>query len=99
MTPAVLDRPGALFADSAPGAERTAGAERAAISGPAPAAERLGDGRMTLEERLNAALHEARTNGSAECPVCHGPMTCAGDGGEGAAAVVADCGGCGSQLT
>ena len=28
-------------------------------------------GRVTLEERLNSVLHEARTNGSAECPLCH----------------------------
>ena len=25
-------------------------------------------GRVTLEERLNSVLHEARTNGSTECP-------------------------------
>jgi hypothetical protein len=31
-------------------------------------------GRVTLEERLNAILHEARTNGSSECPVCHARM-------------------------
>jgi hypothetical protein len=58
-------------------------------------AERLGGGRVTLEERLNAALREARTNGSGECPVCQASMTFASAGtGSGAA-----CGGCGAELT
>jgi hypothetical protein len=58
-------------------------------------AERLGGGRVTLEERLNAALHEARANGTTECPVCHARMTGAGEGaGSGAA-----CSGCGSKLS
>ena len=57
-------------------------------------AERLGGGRVTLEERLNAALHEVRTNGSTECPVCQARMTFSNAGrGHGAA-----CGGCGSEL-
>ena len=47
--------------------------------------------RVTLEERLNSALHGARTSGSTECPVCRSRMTLA-DGG-------ADCGGCGSRLS
>ena len=34
----------------------------------------VGGGRVTLEERLNAVLHEARTNGSTECPLCHARM-------------------------
>jgi hypothetical protein len=42
-------------------------------------------------ERLNAALHEARTNGSTECPVCQSRMTLAGGGGA--------CGGCDSRLS
>ena len=71
MTPAVLDRPAARFA------------------------ERLGGGRVTLEDRLNAAFHEARANGSTECPVCQARMTFAGAStGSGAA-----CGGCGSELS
>jgi hypothetical protein len=82
VTPAVLDRPASPFA------ERTAGAERAA--GP------IGGGRATLEERLNAVLHEARRNGSTECPVCHARMTLtiAGARHDGV-----ECGGCGSRLT
>ena len=57
-------------------------------------AEQLGGGRVTLQERLNAALHEARTNGSTECPVCQAGMTLTGAGaGSGAA-----CGGCGAEL-
>jgi hypothetical protein len=72
MTPAVLDRPGALFeADTAPPG-----------------------GRLTLEERLNAVLHAARTNGSAECPVCHARMTSTRAGAASAA-----CGGCGTRLS
>jgi tRNA(Ile2) C34 agmatinyltransferase TiaS len=45
----------------------------------------------TLEELLTLALQEARTNGSAECPVCDARMTstCAG----------AECAGCGSRLS
>ena len=82
MTPAVLDRPASRFA------ERSG-------AGPAAGVARLGGGRVTLEERLNAALHEARTNGSTECPVCQSRMTFAGAGaGSGAA-----CGGCGSELS
>jgi hypothetical protein len=46
---------------------------------------------VTLVERLNAALHEARTNGSTECPVCQSRMTLAGGGGA--------CGGCDSRLS
>jgi transcription initiation factor IIE alpha subunit len=58
-------------------------------------AERLGGGRVTLEERLNAALHEVRANGSTECPVCQARMTfAAASAGSGAA-----CSGCGSKLS
>jgi hypothetical protein len=81
MTPAVLDRPASRFA------ERSG-------SGPTAGAERLSGGRVTLEERLNAALHEARTNGSTECPVCQAGMTFSSAGGAPGAA----CGGCGSEL-
>jgi hypothetical protein len=35
------------------------------------------DGGLTLEELLNSALHEARTSGSTECPVCHARMSIA----------------------
>jgi hypothetical protein len=48
-------------------------------------------GRVTLEERLNSVLHEARTNGSTECPLCHARMTRTHDS--------AECGGCGSRLS
>ena len=75
MTPALLDRPASLLADPAAAAGH---------AGPA------GGGRMTLEERLNAVLHEARTNGSAECPVCHSGMTYTRAG--------AQCGGCGARV-
>ena len=50
-------------------------------------------GRGTLEERLNAVLREARTNGSTECPLCHArmaPKSVASD---------AACDGCGSRLS
>jgi len=88
VTPAVLDRPASPFADrSGEGAERPG-------HGPTAAAERIGGGRVTLEERLNAALREARANGSTECPVCQARMTFASAGGGHSAA----CGGCGSRL-
>jgi hypothetical protein len=48
-------------------------------------------GRVTLEERLNAILHEARTNGSSECPVCHARMA--------PAQAEAACERCGSRLS
>jgi hypothetical protein len=48
-------------------------------------------GRVTLEERLNSILHEARTNGSSECPLCHARMA--------ATPAEAACGSCGSQLS
>ncbi len=60
--------------------------------------DRPGRRPVTLEERLSAALHEARANGSAECPVCHARMTpvpAARTGAERAA----ECGGCGSRLS
>ena len=72
MTPAVLNRPGSLFGDSAP-------------AGP------FGRRRLTLEERLDGALHAARTNGSTECPVCDARITSTRAG--------AECGGCGARLT
>jgi hypothetical protein len=88
VTPAVLDRPLSLCKE--PGA----------AGGTAGAAERLGNGRVTLEDRLNAALHGAHMNGSTECPVCQARMTpapaLASGGAEPAGAA---CGGCGSQLS
>jgi len=77
VTPALLDRPASMLADPATAAGH---------AGPA------GGGRMTLEERLNAVLHEARGNGSTECPVCHARMAPT-------SAAAAACGGCGSELT
>ncbi|HMJ95329.1 MAG TPA: hypothetical protein VK486_05725 [Thermoleophilaceae bacterium] len=53
-------------------------------------------GRVTLEERLNSVLHEARTSGSTECPVCHARMKRTPAGATQAAA---ECGGCGSRLS
>jgi hypothetical protein len=101
MTPALLDRPASLFAD--PGA-----AERAADTGRAADTERatrlragagpIEGGRVTLEERLNSVLHEARTNGSTECPTCHARMART-SAAAGAAPAGAECGGCGSRLT
>jgi hypothetical protein len=59
-------------------------------------------GRVTLEDRLNSVLHEARTNGSAECPLCHARVrpTAAGAAAAGAATPAsAECDGCGSRLS
>ena len=65
-------------------------------------------GRVTLEERLNSVLHEARTNGSAECPLCHARVRPAAGGATAAGAATsagaatpasAECDGCGSRLS
>ena len=61
------------------------------------------DGGLTLEELLNSALKDARTNGSTECPVCHARMsigrTPCTRAREGEDAFAAECGGCGSRLS
>ena len=68
------------------------------------------DGGLTLEELLNSALQEARTNGSTECPVCRSrmsiertPSTRAREADDALTCeaeddFVAECGGCGSRL-
>ena len=59
-------------------------------------------GRVTLEERLNSVLHEARTNGSAECPLCHArvrPTATAPQRPARASPASAECDGCGSRLS
>jgi hypothetical protein len=58
------------------------------------AERRVLDAGPTLEELLDSAFHEALTNGSTECPVCHASMTSARAG-----AREAVCGGCGSKLS
>jgi hypothetical protein len=83
MTGAVLDRPRA-----APG-RRPCGDERPGGEHPVPG------GRVTLAELLTATLHETRTNGSAECPVCHARMTPA----PARDAAAAECASCGSRLS
>ena len=55
----------------------------------------LGGGRVTLEERLNSVLHAVRTNGSAECPICHARMTPA----PARDAAAAECANCGTRLS
>jgi hypothetical protein len=100
VTPAVLDRPASLFAERA--APDGRGVDGRGADGRAAAPGRLSGGRVTLEERLNAALHEALTNGSTECPVCHaGMMPTPTRTSPDANAVPggAECGGCGSRLT
>jgi len=61
------------------------------------------DGGGTLEELLSSALREARTNGSTECPVCHGTVTLsradAREAGAAGPAPAAECGACGSRLS
>jgi hypothetical protein len=65
----------------------------AVLDRPTSFGERTGfhGGGVTLEERLDAALHGARTNGSTECPVCDARMTSTRAG--------AECGGCGARLS
>ena len=99
MTGAVLDRPGSLFADAAGRAHGPVDAARPA------GARHAADGRVTLEQLLNSTLHEARTNGSTECPVCRARMNARTtstrarmEGGAGEA-VTAECGTCGSRLS
>lgn len=75
----------------------------AVLDRPAPlfgdrAAGTVGGGRITLEERLSAVLHEARTNGSTECPLCHARMAPT-PASAGPAAPAAECAGCGSRLS
>jgi ribosomal protein L37AE/L43A len=79
VTPALLDRPTSPFVGPSARSTDAAGA--------------VGGGRMTLEERLNSVLHEARTNGSTDCPICHAHMT------REAATPSAACGDCGSHLS
>ena len=61
------------------------------------------DGGLTLEELLNSALKDARTNGSTECPVCHARMSIARTSStrarEAEGDLAAECGGCGSRLS
>jgi hypothetical protein len=77
----------------------------AVLDSPAPLfADRVSgavsDGRVTLEERLNSVLHEARTNGSSECPLCHARVAPTSVGAEcGATPAGAECTGCGSSLS
>jgi hypothetical protein len=59
----------------------------------------LPGGGVTLEERLNSVLDEARTNGSSECPVCHARVTPTLGGHSGATPARAACGGCGSRVS
>jgi DnaJ-class molecular chaperone len=49
----------------------------------------VGGGRLTLEQRLDGVWEGLRTDGAAECPVCHGRMEGPGP---------ARCRDCGSKL-
>ena len=49
-----------------------------------------GGGRTTLERRLESAWEGLHAAGAVECPVCHGYMTPAHEGGR--------CGDCGATL-
>jgi len=50
----------------------------------------VGGGRLTLEQRLDSVWEGLRTDGMAECPVCHGRMEGSGP---------ACCRDCGSELS
>ena len=77
----------------------------AVLDRPRPCAERLGScdgGRSRSRSCLNAALDEARANGSTECPVCHARMTSTrarARARRATRAAGAECGGCGSRLS
>ena len=60
----------------------------------AGAAVSVDHGPMTLQELLDGTLEAVRSNGSAECPVCHARMESTRAG-----AREAECGGCGSRLS
>ena len=71
----------------------------AVLDRPAPlfadrAAGAVSGGRVTLEERLNSVLNEARANGSSECPVCHARMAHTQGGTRPPRVPRAECGGC-----
>jgi hypothetical protein len=53
------------------------------------------DGSVTLAERLDALLDEARTAGATDCPMCHGRMAHART----RAREEAVCGRCGTRLS
>jgi hypothetical protein len=91
VTPALLDR--RTFPAAGPDPEASPAAGRTHAAGATFAAGAVGGGRMTLEERLNSVLHEARTNGSTDCPICRARMT------REAATASAACGDCGSRLS
>jgi ribosomal protein L37AE/L43A len=63
--------------------------------GPARPGRPAFGGGVTLEARLDAALHAARMEGSTKCPVCHSRMTHTRAG----AREAAECGCCGAVLT
>ncbi|NLT07207.1 MAG: hypothetical protein GXY03_12980 [Solirubrobacterales bacterium] len=52
----------------------------------------VGGRRLTLEQKLDSVWEGLRTDGAAECPVCHGAMEGAGGGR-------ARCRDCGSELS
>jgi hypothetical protein len=56
------------------------------------------DGSGALQELLTSAMHEARANGSTECPVCHTGLSSTRARGGRAATGEAECGSCGSRL-
>jgi hypothetical protein len=78
MTAAVLDAPATLFADCV---------EAAGPRSPRPARR----GRATLAELLDCTWRTARTQGQADCPICHATMRVDDD--------AARCEGCGSTLS
>jgi hypothetical protein len=69
------------------GSSQTIGRAGAQVRRPVPA----GDG-LTLGRKLDSVWEGLRAGGTAECPVCHGPMAVPGR------ATVVRCGGCGSRL-
>jgi hypothetical protein len=60
---------------------------------------RPGGGRVTLEERLQAAWRGLRADGTVPCPVCRGRMTAVPAGGAGAGSGGGGCADCGALLT
>jgi ribosomal protein S27E len=56
----------------------------------------LRERRPTLAELLDATWRHATTDGSADCPICHGAMHADPNGG--AAAAAARCDSCGTTL-
>lgn len=80
---ATVERPQRLFSDSEWSADRQVADAGAPIASP-------GDGRLTLEQRLDRVWEGLHADRDAQCPMCQGRMAVHGE--------VPRCGDCGSRV-